>query len=191
MIIVLLCQGLIFETSSSTEANASLVSFTVLVLLMLIGTLLLTASNTGRRYRNKNSTKHIPSVAIPHLSQNAIGELFYVNSCIHMEKVGVIEIPLNKVRQKLSSVQVQEVRRLAEMYGTLDPVEFVQAMQKVFMGQRLSQIAKPDEESEGNDALSKSFSTHMTHSIARPSSARHTTTVGSTRNLTASSVVAF
>jgi hypothetical protein len=76
-------------------------------------------------------------MAIRLLREDVLSELYYLNTCIHMEKVGIIEFQINQGQRILAQSQLDEVRQLAKIYAELDPVDFVQEMSQFSLGQKI------------------------------------------------------
>jgi hypothetical protein len=126
----LICQGLVFEDASA-DNELAFILFTVVIFIMLIGTIILTLFSMSQQLLFSDKIIRFPSTFVAHAREDFIGELFFCNSSIYLDAVGSIELPLNEIQRKLTPVQLQEVKSILNMQNAFDADEFISAITTV------------------------------------------------------------
>jgi hypothetical protein len=157
--LVLTCQGLIFEQEDSAGA---LILFTVLVFIMLFGTMLFTAFNVIKSAVSGNKIISLSATSIHHFREDQIRELFFWNTDIQFEKHGAIELSIDdQTLQKLSPTEAQEIKHIAQLQSSLDPAEFNHA---------LAEMKKQESQAVTEDELMRmSYTDHTLYGLTRTS----------------------
>jgi hypothetical protein len=119
MIIVLLCQGLIFETSDDdTINNAVFLFFGTLMSILVVGTLSVSVARGLYRTFKKDFPVLIPRKAFELLSEDASKELMQFMIDLKMEKFDAVEFSSPVLSKYLKNQDV-----LNEIYSAVDGAE--------------------------------------------------------------------
>lgn len=123
MLLVMLCQGLIFESDGQVEMSA-VSGFGLLIVVLLVGALGITLTNFLRRLISGQHMIVIPQNAIHYLSKEACQELFDLHSQIQVERVGSLQIDRATLIKKIPSMQSSEILKIVEKEGFYGDIEF-------------------------------------------------------------------
>jgi hypothetical protein len=126
--IVLLCQGLVFETDEVTDVIKY--SFGILVILILVGCLIYAIVHGVRRVLKKTAPILVTKKCCEMLTREALAELFYVNSIECALREGKIEVPRQGFEKKLDFLQKKEILDILSAIGKVGDKAFDEIAQK-------------------------------------------------------------
>lgn len=129
MVVVLLCQGLIFENENP---NSSYVfGFGVLVVVFLTGTLLMTSLHLIRRMLKNHKPIVIPKQALQVLSPDFIAEIFNIHSFSEVNSFGSLEINRRVLLKRLTQPEQEELFALISHQYSMGNKEYEKFAQSV------------------------------------------------------------
>jgi hypothetical protein len=121
MIIVLLCQGLIFESKNPNDP--AILFFGVIIVMILCGAIVGSVYLVVTRIVKNNKSMLIPKVAIELLAPETRTELLQVYSSEWSMREGHLEINSDKFVERVNPVQLQEVQSINSQVYKLGKAE--------------------------------------------------------------------
>jgi hypothetical protein len=112
IILVLICQGLIFERDVATQQ--ALNAFQSILILLLIAMVIYTIYVIVRRLLKGETHVLISSLALRSLNPQTLYAIFYLNSMLEMEKNGVLELSLQALNSRMSYERRLEIFRVLD-----------------------------------------------------------------------------
>lgn len=129
MVVVLLCQGLIFENENP---NSSYVfGFGVLVVVFLTGTLLMTSVHLIKRMLKDHKPIVIPKQALQVLPPDFIAEIFNINSFSEVNSFGSLEIKRRILLSRLTQPEQEELFALISHQYSMGNKEYEKFAQSI------------------------------------------------------------
>jgi hypothetical protein len=122
-VLILLCQGIIFEDANSFDGTYILI-FTVVIFSMLLSTVILAFYYAISRISKLNMPILIPKPAIKQMSDELIREMYFLNSLNQLENNGVVELLAKDMEKNLSPLQLREVENINGALGDLVNEQF-------------------------------------------------------------------
>jgi hypothetical protein len=108
-VLVLLCQGLLFENLGSNEDNVIFV-FGILIVVVVSFCLAITISSVIKKLINPSlKNLSIPKRSVQNLPQDIALELFVLNSLVKMDHKRELEVNLVELKEVLSKDQFEEL----------------------------------------------------------------------------------